>query len=301
MKSDRPLMNMGFHYWRRRLTAYVIFTLIMLSVLIALTSLGFILSDLGAQGLRYINWDFFTQLPHSPQFCLPGQSCTREPAGMANAIVGTLTLIGLALLFSLPLGLLAGIYLAEFGNNRFGWTVRFMADLLNATPSIIAGVFAYTLIVIGPVHGGFSAYAGGVALAVLMIATITRATEEMLRTVPNSMREAALALGLPRWTLTIRIVLRTALSGILTGVMLAVARAAGETAPLLLTSLNNNFWPHSLSEPTPSLTYFIFYYATSPFEDWHQQAWAAALVLVGMVLIFNIMAKFLSRNRFARR
>lgn len=295
------LQSSGSRYWWRRLKSTLMLILVGASVLVALTPLGLILYQLAAEGLRYLDWNFFTQLPHSPQFCLPGQTCTLVPAGMANAIVGSLTLVGLALLFSLPLGLLAGIYLAEFGRNRFGQAVRFTADLLNAAPSIVAGVFIYTLIVAGPLHLGFSAYAGGAALGILMVATITRSTEEMLRTVPHSLREAALALGVPRWKLTLRVVLRTALGGIVTGVMLAVARAAGETAPLLLTALNNNFWPHSLSDPTPSLPYFIFYYATSPFKQWQQQAWAAALVLVGMILILNIIAKLLSRKRFAKR
>ncbi|HED04650.1 MAG TPA: phosphate ABC transporter permease PstA [Candidatus Fraserbacteria bacterium] len=295
------LQSSRSRYWWRRLKSSFMLILVGASVLVALTPLGLILYQLAAEGLRYLDWNFFTQLPHSPQFCLPGQPCTLVPAGMANAIVGSLTLVGLALLFSLPLGLLAGIYLAEFGSNRFGQAVRFTADLLNAAPSIVAGVFIYTLIVTGPLHLGFSAYAGGAALGILMVATITRSTEEMLRTVPHSLREAALALGVSRWKLTLRVVLRTALGGIVTGVMLAVARAAGETAPLLLTSLNNNFWPHSLSDPTPSLPYFIFYYATSPFKQWQQQAWAAALVLVGMILILNIIAKLLSRKRFARR
>jgi len=301
MTAVTPLQPKGFRYGRRRLMNALMLVLVGGSIALALLPLGLILYQLGAEGLRYLDGDFFTQLPHSPQFCLPGQSCPPVRAGMANAIVGSLTLVGLALLFSLPTGLLAGIYLAEFGHNRLGQAVRAAADLLNATPSIVAGVFVYTLLVVGPLRLGFSAYAGGAALAVLMVATITRSTEEMLRAVPPSLREAALALGLPRWKLTLRVVLPSALGGILTGVMLAVARAAGETAPLLLTALNNNFWPQGLSEPTPSLPYFIFYYATSPFKQWQQQAWAAALVLMGIVLALNIVAKLLGRQRFTRR
>jgi len=281
------------HYWRRRVMNRFMNSLAFFCVLLAIAPLLLILYHLASQGLSYINWDFFTQLPKPPG---------TRPAGMANAIVGTITLVALGLLVSLPLGIMAGIYLAEFGAARrfsIGWVVRFTTDLLNAAPSIIAGIFAYTIVVLPLGH--FSAYAGGIALAVLMIATITRTTEEMVRLVPNSLREAALALGVPRWRMTISIVLRTALSGIMTGVMLAVARAAGETAPLLFTALNNQWWPKGLGEPTPSLTVWIFYYAVSPFKDWHRQAWAAALVLVTMVLLLNVLAKFFARSPYARR
>jgi phosphate transport system permease protein len=190
---------------------------------------------------------------------------------------------------------MAGVYLAEFGNSPFARAVRFSADVMSGVPSITVGIFVYTLIVASTKQ--FSAYAGGVALAVLMLPTVTRTTEELLRLVPDSLREAALALGVPRWRAILRVVLRTALPGIITGIMLAVARVAGETAPLLFTAFNNRFWSDSLNEPTASLPVQIYTYAVSPYEDWHRQAWAAALVLVALVLLLNLLARFLARHR----
>jgi phosphate transport system permease protein len=231
--------------------------------------------------------DFFTELPKP----------VGEPGGgLANAIVGTLILVGLGSVIGLPIGILSGVYLSEYGNNLFGTVVRFMTDVLNGVPSIVTGVVAYTIVVLPMKH--FSAYAGGFALGILMIPIVTRTTEEMLRTVPNSYREAALALGIPQWKTTLRIIMPTALGGIVTGIMLAVARAAGETAPLLFTALNNRFWHTTLEQPIASLTVFIYNYGVSPFEDWIAQAWAGALVLMMLVLIFSLAVRIATRRRY---
>jgi phosphate transport system permease protein len=194
---------------------------------------------------------------------------------------------------------MAGIYLSEYGENWFGLTVRFLTDVLNGVPSIVTGVVAYTLVVLPMKH--FSAYAGGVALGILMIPTITRTTEEILKTVPHTLREAALALGIPQWKTSLQIVLRTAMGGVVTGIMLAIARAAGETAPLLFTALNNRFWHTSLGQPIASLTVFIYNYAVSPFEDWIAQAWAGAFVLMMLILILSIAVRTATRSRLSER
>jgi phosphate transport system permease protein len=216
--------------------------------------------------------------------------------GMANEMVGTLILIGLACSLGLPVGILGGVYLAEFGNNKFGWTVRFAADVLSGVPSIVIGIFAYTLIVL-PMRS-FSAYAGGFALGVMMIPVVTRTTEEIVRLVPHALREAALALGVPRWRTTLKVVMRTARGGVITGVMLAICRIAGETAPLLFTAFGNRFWHQGLDQPIASLTVQIFTYAISPFADWQRQAWAGALVLLGMILLTSVAVRFMTRGRF---
>lgn len=254
--------------------------------LIALVPLFGVLYYLTVRGIGGVNLDFFTELP---------KPVGEEGGGMANAIVGTLELIGLAGLFGIPPGVLAGIYLAEFGDSKFGKTARFAADVMAGVPSITVGIFVYALIVLRTKQ--FSAYAGGVALAVIMLPTVTRTTEELLRLVPEQLREAALGLGVPKWRATLRVMLRTALPGVATGIMLAVARVAGETAPLLFTAFNNRFWAQSLNEPTASLPVQIYTYAVSPYEEWHDQAWAAAFVLVSMVLILNVLARILVRNR----
>jgi phosphate transport system permease protein len=218
---------------------------------------------------------------------------------MANALVGTFKLVFLACLFGIPPGVLTGVYLAEFGDSRFGKWVRFSADVMSAVPSITVGIFVYSLVVLRSKH--FSAFAGGVALGVLMLPTVTRTTEELLKLVPESLREAALGLGLPKWRATLRVMLRTAAPGIATGVMLAVARVAGETAPLLFTAFSNPFWSNGLNEPTASLPVTIYNYAVSPYEEWHRKAWAAALVLLVFVLLLNISARFLVRSRVGAR
>lgn len=260
------------------------------ATVLALVPLGLVLYYVAQRGIGGLSLDFFTELP----------TPVGEPGGgMANAIVGTLKLVGLACLFGIPPGVLAGIYLAELGDNRFGRFVRFAADVMSGVPSITVGIFVYTMIVLAT--KSFSAYAGGVALAVLMLPTVTRTTEELLRLVPEALREAALGLGVSKWRSTLRVVLRTAAPGIATGVMLAVARVAGETAPLLFTAFNNSFWSRGLDEPTASLPVQIYTYAVSPYDEWHQKAWAAALVLVTLVLILNVSARFLVRHRVRTR
>jgi phosphate transport system permease protein len=256
----------------------------------AVVPLVSVLAYVVAQGIGGLQPAFFTELPR-PVGELGG--------GMANAIVGSVVLVGLASLIAVPLGVLGGVYLAEFGTNRFGKLVRFGSDVMTGVPSIVVGIFVYTLVVLSMRR--FSAIAGGMALAILMLPTVTRSTEELLKLVPDSLREAALALGISRWRATLFVVLRTAAPGIVTGVMLAVARAAGETAPLLFTALNNRFWNQGLDQPIASLPVQIFTYAVAPYRDWHQQAWAAALVLVLLVLLLNLGARYATRARTTAR
>jgi phosphate transport system permease protein len=273
-------------YRRRKLVDSVARGACLAAIVVAVVPLTSLLFYVGAKGLGGLNANFFTQLP----------APVGEPGGgFANAIAGTLVLVGIACAISVPLGVLAGVYLAEFGHNRFAQTVRFSADVLSGVPSIAVGVFAYTVFVL--TMRSFSALAGGFALSIIMLPTITRTAEELIRLVPDSLREAGLALGVPKWRVTIYVVLRTGAPGIATGVMLAVARAAGETAPLLFTALNNRFWSIRLDKPMASLTVQIYNYAISPYEDWHRQAWAAALVLVAGVLILNILARLITSSR----
>jgi phosphate transport system permease protein len=261
-------------------------TLCLVATLLALVPLLSLLQFVIVRGAGGLSWDLLTKLPRP----------VGEPGGgMANAIVGTLVLVGLASCIGIPLGITTGIYLAEYGHTRIARLVRFTADVLSGVPSIIVGMFVYSLMVVTMKR--FSALAGGLALAILMLPTVARSTEELLKLVPDSLREAALALGVPRWRATLRVVLRTAAPGIATGIMLAVARAAGETAPLLFTALNSRFWPTGLDRPIASLPVQIFTYAISPYEEWHRQAWAAALVLVALVLILNLAARFVVRHR----
>lgn len=276
----------SYHLTLRRIHSIVMFILCGLCVVIALVPLILIFYHTVSLGIGALNIDFFTQLPKP----------VGEPGGgLANAIVGTLILVGLGSCISLPVGIFAGIFLSEYGNNMFAQAVRFLTDVLSGLPSIIAGVVAYTLVVIPMQH--FSAYAGGVALGILMIPTVTRTTEEMLKLVPTTLREAALALGIARWKVILFIVLRTALPGVITGILLAIARAAGETAPLLFTSLNNRFWHTTLDQPIASLTVFIYNYGVSPFEDWIRQAWGGALVLIGMILFLSIAVRIVTSTR----
>ena len=270
------------------------------SLMLALTSLaallcvGFLLAVLGyvlVEGGSALNPAFFTQTPKP----------VGEPGGgMANAIVGTLILVGLACLLGLPVGVGAGVYLAEYGRqSRLATAIRFTTDVLTGIPSITIGLFAYTLLVL-PMRG-FSALAGGVALAIIMLPTVTRATEEILRLVPDSLREAGLALGIPRWKTIVRVAIPSAMGGIVTGAMLAIARVSGETAPLLFTAFGNRFWSWAPTEPIAALPLQIFTYAIAPYDDWHRQAWAGALVLVGLVLALSLAARFLSaRARLTR-
>jgi phosphate transport system permease protein len=238
------------------------------------------------QGASAVNVDFFTHLP---------KPVGEVGGGMANAIIGTLILLGLASLLGLPLGILGGVYLAESRDRRLPWIVRFLADVLNGVPSIVIGIFAYTLVVL-PMRR-FSAAAGGVALAVIMLPIVVRTTEEMVRLVPASLREAGLALGVPEWKVVLRVVLPTARAGIVTGAMVAVARVAGETAPLLFTAFGNRFWHQGLDQPIAALPLQIFAYAIAPYDDWHRQAWAGALVLIVLVLVVSLMARLVTRGR----
>ncbi len=261
-----------------------------LAAVIALVPLFLVLYYVAVRGIRGLNWAFFTELP---------KPVGEEGGGAANAIVGSIELVGLACLFGIPLGVLAGVFLAEFGQSSFGRVVRFAADVMAGVPSVTIGIFIYALVVLRTKQ--FSAYAGGLALAVIMLPTVTRTTEELLKLVPEALREAALGLGVPQWRTTLWVMLRTAAPGVATGIMLAVARVAGETAPLLFTSFNNRFWARGLNEPIASLPVQIYTYAVSPYEDWHRQAWAAALVLVSLVLFLNVAARVLVRNRVGSR
>jgi phosphate transport system permease protein len=257
---------------------------------VAVLALFLILGDLVVKGASSLDWNFFVKNPVPA-----GQA----GGGVANAIVGTAIIVGIAALIGLPIGIGTGLYLAEYGSGRLGWIVRFLADVMNGTPSIVVGIFAWTWLV--KPMGHFSALAGSVALAVLMVPMIARTSEEMIRLVPHSLREAALALGYPRWRTSLRIVVRTALAGIVTGCLVGVARIAGETAPLLFTALGNLNFSTSLNQPMQSLSLQIFTYATGPFEDWHRMAWAAALVLMGLVLILALSARWAIRQRHASR
>jgi phosphate transport system permease protein len=239
------------------------------------------------QGASAVNVDFFTHLP---------KPVGEVGGGMANAIVGTLVLLALAAMLGLPIGILGGLYLAESRDRRLPWVARFLADVLNGVPSIVVGIFAYTIIVL-PMRR-FSALAGGFALAVIMLPIVVRTSEELVRLVPASLREAGLALGIPEWRVLLRVVLRTARAGIITGVMVAIARVAGETAPLLFTAFGNRFWHQGLDQPIAALPLQIFAYAIAPYDDWHRQAWAGALVLIGLVFVVSFAARVATSGRF---
>jgi phosphate transport system permease protein len=260
------------------------------TALVAVLPLVFILTHLIREGGGALDLNFFTKLP---------PPAGEEGGGMANAIAGTLLLAGVAAAIGLPVGIGAGLYLAEQRGTWLASTVRFLTDVLNGLPSIVMGIFAWQFLV-RPV-GHFSALAGAVALGVMMIPLVTRATEEMVRTVPVALREAALALGYPRWRTSLSIVLRTALPGIVTGALVAVARIAGETAPLLFTSFGNQFWSLALDQPIAALPHQIYTYAISPYEAWHRLAWAGALVLITLVLCINVLARVATRSHAGAR
>jgi len=265
---------------RRRVVNGMMTGLVGVLSFLAVLALVLILGNLVVKGASSLDWNFFVKNPVPA-----GES----GGGVANAIVGTGIIVGLACLIGLPVGIGAGLYLAEFGSGRLGWIVRFVADVLNGTPSIVVGIFAWTWLV--KPMGHFSALAGSVALAILMVPMLARTTEEMVRLVPHSLREAALALGYPRWRTSLRIVARTALAGIVTSSLVGVARIAGETAPLLFTALGNlNFTTHIL-EPMQALSLQIYTYATGPFDEWPRLAWAAAIVLMGLVLLLAVAAR----------
>ena len=274
---------------RRRGINVVMIGITYAAATLATLPLAFILWHLLAAGASSIDVAFFTHMP---------RPVGEAGGGMLNAIVGTLILIGIAAGLGLPVGVGAGLYLAENRGTTLATAVRFLSDVLNGLPSIVMGIFAWQFLV--KPMGHFSAMAGGIALGAMMIPLVTRATEEMIRTVPTSLREAALALGYPRWRTSLVVVLRTALPGIITGALVAVARIAGETAPLLFTALGNNFWSVSLNAPIAALPLQIFMYAISPYDAQHALAWAGALVLIGIVLVISIAARFATRSRFGR-
>ena len=274
-------------YYRRKTTNVVMLSLSFISALITIIPLILVFYYTISKGIANLNINFFTKLP---------TPIGESGGGMVNAIVGTLILIGIGGAIGIPIGILTGVYLSEFGKNKFGALVRFLTDVLSGVPSIVVGVVAYTLVVIPMKH--FSALAGGVALAILMIPTITRTTEEMIKLVPHSFREAGLALGIPKWKTSLLIVLKTAWKGIATGVLLGLARAAGETAPLLFTALGNRFWSTNVFQPIASLTVYIYEYSSSPFKDWNDQAWTAALVLILLISLFSLVFRIITRSKY---
>jgi phosphate transport system permease protein len=286
--------------WSRRVTDHVMTAAAVGTVVLVLAPLVAIFGYLLYKGVQSLNWDFLTQIP-KPEGEAGG--------GMANGIVGSMTILAVASLIGVPLGIGAGVYLAEYGRNRLGDAIRFTSDVLNGVPSIVIGIVAFSIVVLA--QGHFSGFAGGVALAIMMVPTITRTTEEMLLLVPQALREAAYGLGIPRWRTTLSITLRTATSGVLTGVMLAFARVAGETAPLLFTALGNEFWSGrlpwdaqghrqpwtlGLDQPTAALPLQIYKYATSPYDDLHRQAWAGALVLIILIVTAVTAVRFAVRR-----
>ncbi|MBI3885594.1 MAG: phosphate ABC transporter permease PstA [Opitutae bacterium] len=273
------------HAWRQ-LKSRGMGAVMLLCCLLVMAPLFLVLYFLIHEGASAVDWNFFTQLPKPPG---------ELGGGMANAITGSLVLLAMAAAIGVPLGVLGGIYLAEYGSARANYWIRFAADVLNGIPSIVWGMVVYALLVVP--FKSFSAYAGGVALGLIMIPLVMRTTEEMLLLVPQGYREAALALGIARWRMITVIVVRTALKGIITGVLVALARVAGETAPLLFTALGNNFWNHNLAEPIAAVPLQIFTYAISPYDDWHRQAWAGALVLLAMILVLNVFVRIISRDR----
>jgi phosphate transport system permease protein len=262
-------------------------TMTYVAALIATLPLLFILYQLLKQGASSVSWNFFTKMP---------KSVGETGGGMANAIAGTGILVLLASILGLPVGIGAGLYLAEQRGTRLATSVRFLSDVLNGLPSIVLGIFGWQVLVRPFKH--YSALAGAIALAAMMIPLVTRATEEMIRLVPVSMREAALALGYSKWRTSLSVVLRTALPGIVTGALVAVARIAGETAPLIFTALGNQFWSVSPTQPIAALPMQIYTYATTPYDDLHRQAWAGALVLLGLVLVISLAARYVTRSRF---
>lgn len=273
------------HSWRK-FKSRAMGVVMLLSSLIVMAPLFLVIYFLIKEGASALDWNFFTQLPKPPG---------ELGGGMANAIVGSLILLAMATVIGVPLGVLGGVYLAEYGSARSNQWIRFAADVLNGIPSIVWGMVVYAMLVVP--FKTFSAYAGGVALGLMMIPLVMRTTEEVLLLVPQGYREAALALGIARWKVIVVIVVRAALKGIITGVLVALARVAGETAPLLFTALGNSFWNHNLAEPIAAVPLQIFAYAISPYDDWHRQAWAGALVLMGMILALNILVRIISRDR----
>lgn len=274
------------NYKKRKIINKIMISLCIFSFLIGALILFWILGDLFIKGFSSINLSLLIELPKPPGV---------SGGGVANAIIGTLILAIIAGIIGIPIGILTGIYIVEYGNNKLAWWTRFLSEVLSGIPTIIIGIFIYVLIVV-PMKR-FSALAGGIALSIIMIPIITKATEESLKMVPNSVREAAYALGAQKWRVIIKIVLPSGSSGIITGIMSALARAMGETAPLLFTSLNNSFWSLRLDQPIASLTVTIYNYATSPYKEWKNIAWASSFILAMIVLILNILAKYYGRRK----
>src|SRR5437588_3587657 len=274
---------------RRRITDHFMTAVAVLTVILVLVPLVAIFGYLVYRGIGSINWAFLTQTP---------KPVGEAGGGMANAIAGSGFILLIASVIGVPLGIGAGIYLAEYGQNRFGDAIRFTADVLNGVPSIVIGIVAYGIVVLA--QGHFSALAGGVALSLMMIPTISRTTAEMLLLVPNSLREASYGLGISRWRTTLSITLRTATSGVITGVMLAFARVAGETAPLLFTAFGNQYWNFKMDQPTAALPLQIFTYAISPYEDWHRQAWAGALILIVLIVVSVALVRYVTSRGVLR-
>jgi phosphate transport system permease protein len=271
---------------KRKLIDMIMSIMTAACVIIAIIPLLSILYTVTINGISAINLDILTQLP---------KSAGEVGGGLGNAIQGTFVVVGIACLIGLPVGILAGVYLSEYGENRFGRMVSFVADVLAGTPSIVAGMFGYSFIVL---YFGWSAIAGGVALSVLMIPIVTRTTEESLRLVPGSIREASLALGIPRWKTILHIVMSTAMSGIITGALLAIARVSGETAPLIFTAFGNPFWASGIDKPISTLPVKIYDYARSPWPDENAKAWAGALILIILILILNIGVRLITRRKY---
>ena len=286
MRETRHIQPAAVQHSWRKFKNGAMTGLLFACALLVMAPLFLVLYFLIREGASALDWNFLTQLP---------KPTGEAGGGMANAIVGTLVLLAMAAVIGVPLGVMGGIYLAEYGSDRANYWLRFAADVLNGIPSIVWGMVVYVLLVVP--FKTFSAYAGGVALGLMMVPLVMRTTEEVLILVPQGYREAGLALGIARWKIITVIVVKTALKGIITGVLVALARVAGETAPLLFTALGNNFWSHRLSEPISALPLQIFSYAISPYDDWHRQAWAGALVLMAIILILNVSVRVLSRDR----
>jgi phosphate transport system permease protein len=270
----------------RRITSALMTSLTALCTLLAVGALFIILAYIALQGIGSLNFQFLIDSPRP----------VGEGGGIGNAILGSLVLLGISSAFGLPIGIAVGVYLSEVGKGQLASIVRFIVDTLTGIPSIVTGVFVYAVLVLPMKH--FSAFAGGVALALIMVPIVARTTEEMLKLVPHSLREGALALGAPQWRVTLGVILPAAASGIATGAMLAIARVSGETAPLLFTAFGSRFFPTSLNEPIASLTVQIYNYAISPYDEWHAQAWAATLVLMTLILGINIIVRVLTRRKF---
>lgn len=286
MSSAAAKQEFGFQVssFRRARSAMMLATIWSFSI-IAIIPLLLVFYYVTSKGISGLSWEFFTSLPVGP---------TDSGGGLVNAIAGSLMIVGMASLVGVPIGVLTGVFLSEFGEGKLAATIRFTVDLMTSVPSIIIGLFVYTIVVV-PMNG-FSAYAGAVALAVIMFPIVAKTTEEVLKLIPDHIREAGLALGIPRWKVIIMIVLKGSIGPVATGVILAVARVMGETAPLLFTAFGNQFWPDSPGEPTSTLPVAIYQYAISPYKTWHEQAWAGALVLVMIVFFANLITRIIMRG-----